>query len=343
MKAALRILLGLALTGLLVAAIVLYVPVSRVREALASFDPVWLVPLVACYGLTFAFRAARFRALGIPLSWPAMFGVVSVYLFLVRVTPLRSGEVALPVIVKRLCGTSLTHGFTAVALSHLSDLTALALTTLIALFGAPDVREMIGPVWTTVIGLGLCAVIAGYFLLPAVGARVASALAKRLRTSRPTLAERLERMSRTMDEARIVARRAAGPVWFWTVLQWLAAVGSFWAAARSVGIDVGLARIVLGSAASILAGVLPVSGIGNFGAFEGAWAAGFVLVGVPSGAAVASALIMSAATFVFAGIAAGLSVGVGLRSQRESTVDSRQSTVPSRGAKDSEGTRSGKR
>jgi len=328
-KLARRIALATVLTGLLVGAIVLFVPVSRVRDALTLFDPLWLLPLVACFLLTFVCRAARFRALGIPLSLPTMTGVVSVYLFLVRVTPLRSGELALPVVVKRLCGTSLTHGFTAVALSHLSDLTALAVTTLIALLGAPDVRAAIGPLGTALIGLGLGAVIAGYFFLPGLGARLAALLARRMRSPRPALAERLERMSRTMDDARVVARRAAGPVCFWTVLQWAAAVGSFWAAARSVGIDVGLARIVLGSAASVLAGVLPVSGIGSFGAFEGAWAAGFVLVGVPSGAAVASALIMSAATFVTAGIAAGIAVAVGLRKHGNGAIDNQQ---PGRGA-----------
>ncbi len=330
MRTALRIALGLALTGLLVAAILYFVPLERVRDALASFHPLWLLPLVVCFGLTFAVRAARFRALGIPLPFGSMFGVVAVYLFLVRVTPLRSGEVALPVIVKRLCGTSLTHGFTAVALSHLSDLSALAVATLLALLAAPDVRAAIGPPWTALIGAGLCVVVAGYFFLPALGARIAAALARRQRTRRPALAERLERMSRTMEEVRVVARRAAGPVWFWTVLQWVVALGSFWAAARSVDIDIGPARLVLGSAASILAGVLPVSGIGNFGAFEGAWAAGFVLVGVPSGPAVASALILSAATFVVAGITAGIAVAVGLRRRGQQAVDSRQSTVDSR-------------
>jgi uncharacterized protein (TIRG00374 family) len=336
-KLVLRIALALALTGILVGAVLLLVPVDRVREALRAFAPLWLLPLAACYALTFVLRAARFRALGIPLPFGAMLGVVSVYLFLVRVTPLRSGEVALPVIVKRLCGTSLTHGFTAVALSHLSDLAALAFATLVALCAAPDVRAAIGPLWTVLIGLGLAAVVAAYFVLPAAAGRAAARLARRFRTRRPSLAERLERMAGTLGEVRRLSRVAAGPVWLWTALQWVAAAGTFWAAAASVGIDIGLARVVLGSAASVLAGVLPVSGIGSFGAFEGAWAAGFVLVGVPSGAAVASALIMSAATFVLAGIAAGLSVGVGLRKQRESTVDSRQSTDPARSDGDAEG------
>ncbi|MDI7266635.1 MAG: lysylphosphatidylglycerol synthase transmembrane domain-containing protein [Myxococcota bacterium] len=305
MKIAVRILPAFALTGALVGLILVFVPIDRVRQAFRAFDPVWLAPLVGCYALTFPFRAARFRAFGIPLSFPSMLGVVSVYVFAVRVAPLRSGEVALPVIVKRLSGTPLTHGFAAIALSHLSDLAALALATLAALVAAPDVRAAIGPVWTTLVGAGLAAVIAGYFLVPALAGRSASWLARRLRAARPALADRLDGSARTLEEVRAVARRAAGPAALWTALQWVAAVGSFWAAAESVGIDLGLARIVLGSGAAVLAGVVPISGVGSFGAFEGAWAAGFVLVGAPSGAAVASALVMSASTFAFTGLAAG--------------------------------------
>jgi len=319
MRTPLRIALGIALTAALVAIIVAFVPVERVREALRSFDPVWLAPLVACYALTFACRAARFRALGIPLGFGAMYGVVSAYQFLVRVLPLRSGEAALPVLVKRLCGASLAHGFAAIALSHLLDLAALALAALLALLAAPDVRATIGPVWTTLIGVGLVAMVLGYFFLPATAGAVASRLARRLRAKRPGAADRLDGIAHTLGEIRSISHRVAGLAAVWTALAWVAAVGTFWSAAESIGITVGPARVVLGSAAAVLAGVLPVSGVGTFGAFEGAWAGGFVLVGVPSGPAVASALVMSAATFLYAGAAAGAFAWIRLRAGRGET------------------------
>jgi uncharacterized membrane protein YbhN (UPF0104 family) len=305
----LRLVVAVTVTGGLAALVVLAVPLQRTAAALRSVEPFWIAPMLAAYALTFVARAARFRALGVPLSLPALIGVSSIHQFMNRILPLRTGELAFPVLVRRLCGTSLVEGITLVALCHMLDLASIALSFLVALLAVPQARAAFGPVGTALIAASLPMLLVGYVLLPSLGARLARRLATHVETRRPPWSARLARAAETLDGVRHVKRGAFLGAAVWTMLQWLATFGVFWAAVAAVGLPLGPAEVIVGSTASVLAAVLPIGGIGSFGTLEGGWAAGFVLLGVAGGPAVASGLVMSGATFVLSGIMAAIAWG----------------------------------
>jgi uncharacterized membrane protein YbhN (UPF0104 family) len=305
-RRALRIVAGLLVTGGLAALIAVAVPFRETAAALGKLDASWLVPMLAAYAFTFVCRAVRFRALGIRLPLPVLLGVSSIHQFMNRVLPLRTGELAFPVLVRRLCDTSLVEGFTLVVLVRLLDLASVVLAFFLALLGVPAARAAIGPVGTALVAAALPALVAGYLLLPSVGVRVARRLAARFALRRPGWAQRLEQAAGTLELVRGASRRAFLAAAGWTVLLWTATFVAFWAAITAVGIELGPAELVVGSTAAIVASVLPIGGIGSFGTLEGGWAAGFVLVGVAGGPAVASALVVSGTSFAFAGVVAGI-------------------------------------
>ena len=307
---ALRIAASVAVTGGLAALIALAVPYGEVADAFATLDPSWLVPLLAAYALTFPCRAARFRSLGVPLSLPTLTGVSSIHQLMNRLLPLRTGEFAFPMLVRRLCGKSLVEGLALVGLCHLLDLSAVVVSFLGALLAVPRAREAIGPVGTALIAAALPALIAGYMLLPGLGSRLARRLGERLAPRHPRAAERLARAADTLEAVRTLARRGFFAAVGWTAIQWVATFAAFWSTLAAMGIDLGPAEVVAGSTAAVIAAVLPIGGIGSFGTLEGGWAAGFVLVGVPRGPAVASALVVSGASFAFVLLLAGISWAV---------------------------------
>jgi len=316
------VLAAVVITGGLAALIVLAVPSRDVAAALEGFDPLWLAPMLASYFATYVCRAARFRGLGVPLSLATLSGVSAIHQFMNRIMPLRTGELAFPVLVRRLCGTNLVEGLTLVLLVHLLDLAAVALAFLAALLAVPGARSAIGPVGTALVAASLPALLVGYLVLPSLGSRVAGRLALRLRDRRPRWAERLEHAATALASVRTVSRRAFVAAVVWTALQWLATFAFFWASLAAVGLSLGPADVIVGSSAAIVAGVAPVAGIGSFGTLEGGWAAGFVLVGLPAGAAVASALVMSGTSFGFALVLAGIA-WIWLSRRRSSARDPR--------------------
>ena len=314
----LRIAVAVAVTGGLTALIAFAVPYGEVADAFGALDARWLVPMLAAYALTFPSRAARFRSLGVPLSLPALTGVSAIHQFMNRLLPLRTGEFAFPMLVRRLCGKSLVEGLALVALCLLLDLSVVVVAFLAALLAVPQAREAIGPVGTVLIAAALPALLAGYLLLPGLGSRLARRLGKRLAPRHPRAAERLAQAADTLEAVRTLSRRGFLGAVVWTVIQWVALFATFWATLAAMGIDLGPAEVVAGSTAAIIAAAVPIGGIGSFGTLEAGWAAGFVLVGVPRGPAVASALVASGASFVFVLLLAGISWAV-LRRRRSPT------------------------
>lgn len=301
-----RVLLAAAITAALAALIAWAVPFGEVWRAFESFDPAWLPALLGSYALTFPCRAARFRALGVPLGLGDLTAVATIHQFMNRVLPVRAGELAFPVLVRRLCGTSFVEGVALVALGHLLDLALIAVAFLAGLLALPQAREAVGPVGTALVAAALPALIAGYLLLPSLGSRLARRLAQRWRGSRPRWSARLDHAAETLAAVRTVSRRAFGAATAWTLMLWLATFVSCWATMAALEVPVEPAAVVVGSTAAILASVIPIGGIGSFGTLEGGWAAGFVLVGVAPPQAVASALVLSGATFALVLAGAGL-------------------------------------
>jgi uncharacterized membrane protein YbhN (UPF0104 family) len=306
-RRALRIAAAVAVTGGLAALIALAVPYGEVADAFRGLEPLWLVPMLAAYTLTFPCRAARFRSLGVPLSLPALTGVSAIHQCMNRLLPLRTGEFAFPVLVRRLCGKSLVEGLALVALCLLLDLVIVVVAFLAALLAVPQARDAVGPVGTALIVAALPVLLAGYLLLPGLGSRLARRLGERLAPRHPKAAERLARAADTLEAVRTLSRRGFFGAVVWTVLQWATLFVTFWSALAATGIDLGPAEVVAGSTAAIIAAAVPVGGVGSFGTLEGGWAAGFVLVGVPRGPAVASALVVSATSLVLVLVLAAIS------------------------------------
>ena len=253
-----RVAAAAVVTAGLVTLIAFAVPYDEVVDALAAFSPAWLVPLVAAYGLSFVARAARFRALGVGLTIPALVGVSAIHQFFNRVMPLRTGELAFPVLVRRLCGTSLVEGLAVVVLCRLLDLAFVASSFLVALLGVPAARAAVGRTGTVLIAALLPVLLAGYLYLPSLGGRVARRLAARFARPRPGWSGRLERAAEALDGVRRVSRRSFLGAVGWTVLQWTATMIAFWAAVASLGLAIGPAEVVVGSSVAVLAAVLLV-------------------------------------------------------------------------------------
>ncbi|MBI5502174.1 MAG: flippase-like domain-containing protein [Deltaproteobacteria bacterium] len=299
-----RLAAAVAVTAGLGVLIVLAVPFASVAAALDRLDPVWLAPLLAAYALGFVARAGRFRALGVELSLPVLVGVSGIHQFLNRVLPLRTGELAFPVLVRRLSGAPFVQGLALVVLCRLLDLVFVVVSFLAALLAVPAARAAVGTTGTVLIAALLPVLLAAYLFLPPLAGFAARRLAVRLAVRRPGWSERLTRAAGVLDEVRRVSRRAFAGAAVWTVLQWVPTAVACWCAVAALGVALGPAEVVVGSTLAVLASVVPLPGVGSFGTLEAGWTAGFVLVGVPAGAAVASALVLSGATFVAAGVLA---------------------------------------
>ncbi len=235
-----------------------------------------------------------------------LLGVTAGHAFLNKIMPVRTGELAFPLLLRRATGASLTTGLLTLALLRVVEVACLApiYATALALWGV-EVGAAIptGP-WLIPIALGVAG--ATLAALPSLLRRGVS-LGDRL-LSRPSLrgSERAARIRRGLGEsAGEVARVGVGGMVMLsatTMVMWMSLFGVFHACVLALSIDIPFAQTIVGSGGGVLTNLLPINGIGSFGTLEVGWTAGFAATGEAISPVLAAGVVMHALVLVLTGV-----------------------------------------
>src|SRR5688572_17169306 len=108
--------------------------VEKTWAALASYELVWLVPMLSLHLCTFLLRTQRFRfLLDHPVKYRSMASVIAVGFLAINAVPLRMGEFVRPYLLAEKYGVPWGSGLAAVVLERLLDI--LALLTMLLICG----------------------------------------------------------------------------------------------------------------------------------------------------------------------------------------------------------------
>jgi uncharacterized protein (TIRG00374 family) len=257
---------------------------------------VYLLAL-AIHAAIFVLRALRLRVLippGLRPDMRRMLPISAAHTLAAYVLPAKTGEAALVVYLRALCGVPAAEGLATLLVARLVDLAALsgcmsAAAIVIGLRRARDGQALVS------LGLLLAGVTLAFLALGARGDRLV-----RLATR----AVRLARLDRTRLGARLVARAetlagaltragAAGRLPAAVLLSvplWVGVFLFYAVLARGLGLELDLFEATFGSGLSVLANMLPINGIAGFGTQEAGWVAGFAWLGVGREQALATGL-----------------------------------------------------
>jgi glycosyltransferase 2 family protein len=273
---------------------------GEVRDALTAMEPLWLLPAGLLLVAAFALRAVRWRSLFTPDSRPPLGDVVRAlyvgYLFN-AVLPLRAGEVARVVALRRRGRASLAETTATIVVERLFDVLSLLLLLFVMLPWLPSLGFEAAATALAATLVGVLAVSIAAVVL--YGERLAAA-AIRLFARLPRLSE--ERLS---GPAEHVLRGLAGlrtarmglVAFGWTTLSWLVVGLGFWLLQLAFGIELSPLAGLLVVIAIGLAMILPNTP-GALGVFEGATVLALAAYGVDESAALSYALVLHALSIV---------------------------------------------
>lgn len=267
------------LGGLLLLGLVLWVRHSIGWTALV--DP-WrdlalpqLLLLLALAALSYVLRAVRaYDAMRAQVRgrFATMLRITVLHTTANNLLPMRLGEAAFPILVRRHFGLRLTHGTLTLAWIRLMDLHALGLVAAIAL-----VLSTAGslPAWLVLAGW-LLALPLAVLLLPSLAGRVApdGLLGRLLRAVRATGPADIPELVR---------------LYLWTALSWAAKLAAF-AAITAHFLDAPAGTILAGVVGAELSSVLPLHGVAGAGSYEAAMVAALYPFGVEPAAALGAAV-----------------------------------------------------
>lgn len=302
-------------SGGVVAAIVAGAGPARIADVFAGMGWTGVLHLLSLYMLAQLLRAVRVAAC-LPHPRPSLariFAVVCMHQFLNHVIPARLGELSFPLLASRYGSVSIPAATRLLIVIRIYEFIILGVFFLGAaseLFVRAGALFLIGSI------VACAALLLVLILLLVLGIptllRVVRGTLDRISILRwRTSALRL-RILAGIDAllGEFVRKRPAKEslsvallsVLIWVLLFWIS-----FEALRYAGIDVTFLGTIVGSSFANASHVLPINTFGSIGSLEAGWTFGFVLIGVPAKAALASGFALHVVGIAFLSLAASAS------------------------------------
>ncbi|MBI5837808.1 MAG: flippase-like domain-containing protein [Candidatus Eisenbacteria bacterium] len=284
-----RLLLGLAITGLLLWWVLRGIDWGRVGDALGRAHYAWLVPAMAFTMLGYLVRSYRWKFLlaGVKdIRTASLFSATLIGFLANVILPARLGELVRPYVIGRREGVSKTASLATIVVERIFDL-----TTLLACFGGVMLVYPHGfSPWLRRAGLTVLVinvVVLGVLVLLQVQTQRFLALARRLMRPLPAgLVERIAGLLASFAEGLGVLRNGHHllRISLLSVLMWFTIVLSIWSTLESLHLGLPLyASAVLMVVISV--GIMLPSAPGYFGPMQVACQAGLAIFGVDASTA----------------------------------------------------------
>jgi hypothetical protein len=277
----------------------------------------WLPSVILCSALVWFMRGVRVWIACPSASLSLSVFAVAMQNALLRVSPMRLGELGLPYLLHRYGRISIGEGLLILTWVRLTEVACLGLFTLWALYewtrgagGDASLAQEGLSAWST----SLWSLVA-LTLLMAASARPLSlwvARAVETRISVPLDREahlQMSRFKRTLAQGASALTQVAAlsPLRALSLVALSALImvgqyGLFYTLLRCCHIEVGLYALIIGSGGAHLAGALPLPTIGNIGSHETGWVLSFVAMGVSANDAGVSAALSQWLTLLLAGL-----------------------------------------
>lgn len=318
----LKAIVGLAITVGLVAFLLRYIEPQQIGRLVAETD--WLLWLagLGLWILMYLVRTVRFVLLAPKTPYLTMLCIASVHNFLLRLLPMRTGDLSYAYLVKRAGTAGLGESLLGLLLLRALDATVVVVIFSITL--ALDQGTYLGDRHTGLVAAGVAALL-GIVLVVLMGRALRLGLRLAAATARlfgvdgsPRIQGLLEKIESSIEAFSRIGTAAKAKVSAASIVLWLLTFAAFFAIMRGFSMPVDLAQTVLGSTAAVVTGFLPIGGIGSFGTLEAGWALGFALVGLSEEQAVVSGFGVSLTTFTYAAVLGLIGwIGLGIIGKRK--------------------------
>lgn len=303
-----RLILTAVLTIALVALFLTQVSMSRIVDMIRGCDIPLLLLATAAYALSYVGRTWRWKLLT-PMrriGWGPLVGISTVHNFMLRALPAKLGETSYLVLM-RARGVPGTEALAALVVARIYDTAAAVVFFMLSIFltRTPLAGSALvdGIVSVVILAVAAAAVLRGSLIIRGMH-RLADRLVAWGRLPRfltgHGVRRRLVRLEENLEQ--IQSGRQAPMIFFHTILIWLPSFIMTWWLMTAFGHPVDFWGVVFASTLGIVATLLPVGTLGNFGTQEMGWTFGLVLLGVDRETAIATGFSTHLVGFALAGV-----------------------------------------
>lgn len=290
---AVRIAAAVVFTAIMVLLMVRNVSVDTLSSCIAQLKPVYALWTIVAYLGIAAARAGRYLLVGAGVSFRGAFEIALMHAAMLRIMPLRSGELAYGFLLKRRNSASLAKSLTDIVLLRVLDMAVVL----------PMAAFVVALLLKNTVSFaleGMAAAVGGLFLgLFFFGGRLSRSLKHRFAAPDTGWMHRvIFRITEIMADSFSLPRKTRFQLLGLTLLMWAGLICWFYFAFLTVGIVNDFSEGAAAGTMGIVGSMLPLSLIGSFGPLEGGIAGGLIAIGHPHRDALAEALVVSLITFL---------------------------------------------
>jgi uncharacterized membrane protein YbhN (UPF0104 family) len=296
-----RVVLAASVSAAVLALVLYHLDLGLLLSALREARPGWLAAATGLYTLSLLARGRQLSAV-LDTTPRVATTSVGVQLLLTRVTPMRAGEITLPLLLQRHGRVGLTQALVAVVFVRLLEVTTIAGFLLVALLVEPaSLRIRI----STAAGLTILLVFITLFRR-AVGTigrlvgRVAALFAGVFSTAPRSPSQK--RISDAAAAASTLPSFNRGLVLCLSVAIVSLETLLFGALLAALNRRASWVTLVRGSCAAVLGTALPIPSIGTIGTMEASWVMAFTWAGLDQDAALATGVAAQVFTLLLAAL-----------------------------------------
>jgi uncharacterized protein (TIRG00374 family) len=272
-------------------------------------DPFWALLGTVGYLFALLFRALRYKWLihSKDISLSELFRISVLYHLSLMILPSKLGELSYPYLLNKISGMSITEGMASLIASRVYD---FIIFLMIFLFASIEFQsffkiDLFFIILISAFLIGLTLLLFFYMscllrLFSNFMGRISHWTGTSDRKSFQWIQKKIHEIAE--DFSAINARKTFFPVTVVSLVSWITIFWMFYAFIRGFGIEIPILKVIFGSAIAVIANVLPISGIGNWGTLEAGWAAGFLMVGLSKEKAIATGFGVHIVGFVICAV-----------------------------------------
>jgi uncharacterized protein (TIRG00374 family) len=304
-----RLLFSILITVVIIVILLTQISLKDLFTLLKNIDPVWAILGTAGYLIALLARAFRYKWLihsrEIPLL--ELFKISILYHLSLMVLPSKLGELSYPYLLNKSSRMSMTEGMASLIASRVYDFFTFVIIFLFASMGFQSFFKinLFFIVLLSALLIGLILLLFFHmgdllkYFSKALG-RISCWIGFKNSPSLQWIQRKIHEIAE--DFYAIKARKTYFPVTVASLVSWIMIFWMFYAFLRGFGIEVSFLKVIFGSAIAVVANVLPISGIGNWGTLEVGWAAGFLIVGLTKERAIATGFGVHILVFVICAV-----------------------------------------
>jgi len=288
---------------------------GMVVQNLTNANPVFLLGMVIVYFLLCLVRSLRWKSVPIfsEMGHGTLFGVTGLHSFWNNILPARTGEVSFSFLLKKHSGINIGHSAGILMMVRIYDAFA-TVSTMLFLLPWIYVLQYGGNEFNLQNTSYLILIIIFLLLVIINGEKILKNLLRFFDTSFPNFRVKKTILAVAEDfnygMVQISGLKVRLKIFVLTVVCNFLTYLIFYFAFKSLGINVTLIALLIGSTFTLLGSLLPINAPGNIGAFDAGWIGGFLLTGLTKHDAVASCFIMHSMVLISALLAGALSYAV---------------------------------